>query len=233
MKTRRLTVENVSGAAITAYLMDLPIESGYCVVRRALVTKSIERMSRLIKQEAINAVGSRVSPTVDEIGLIPMLKTSRSYIVPRATPPYCSTLTLEQGARLLRAREGFISHSLLNLRWEMDQEEAMINDDAVQEFLGSLMFSSEERSCFLHNIFTRMFNSKGPPFGMFLNGPSRSGKSSFIEALSMILGGNTAMRTINLDDMTDNDRGKQALARVVEVPFVAMHDLKLGETNSC
>eukprot|EP00919_Chromeraceae_sp_WS-2016_P067645 GHVR01159930.1.p1 GENE.GHVR01159930.1~~GHVR01159930.1.p1 ORF type:complete len:325 (-),score=-22.82 GHVR01159930.1:323-1297(-) len=34
------------------------------------------------------------------------------------------------------------------------------------------------------------------------------------------------MRSINLDDMLDNDRGKQALARVVEVPFVVLHDLK-------
>eukprot|EP00919_Chromeraceae_sp_WS-2016_P044201 GHVR01105348.1.p1 GENE.GHVR01105348.1~~GHVR01105348.1.p1 ORF type:complete len:289 (+),score=41.87 GHVR01105348.1:107-973(+) len=82
-----------------------------------------------------------------------------------------------------------------------------------------------------------MFNPKGPPFGMFLNGPSRSGKSSLIEALGIMLGGNEAMRTINLDDMMDNDRGKQALARVVEVPFVAMHDLKavdqvVGKTTS-
>eukprot|EP00919_Chromeraceae_sp_WS-2016_P044198 GHVR01105342.1.p1 GENE.GHVR01105342.1~~GHVR01105342.1.p1 ORF type:complete len:286 (+),score=25.83 GHVR01105342.1:735-1592(+) len=86
-------------------------------------------------------------------------------------------------------------------------------------------------------IFTRIFNPKGPPFGMFLNGPSRSGKSSLIEALGIMLGGNEAMRSINLDDMLDNDRGKQALARVVEVPFVAMHDLKamdqvVGKTMS-
>eukprot|EP00919_Chromeraceae_sp_WS-2016_P044200 GHVR01105345.1.p1 GENE.GHVR01105345.1~~GHVR01105345.1.p1 ORF type:complete len:160 (+),score=20.43 GHVR01105345.1:422-901(+) len=82
-----------------------------------------------------------------------------------------------------------------------------------------------------------MFNPKGPPFGMFLNGPSRSGKSSLIEGLGIMLGGNEAMRNINLDDMLDNDGGKQALARVVEVPFVALHDLKaidqvVGKTMS-
>eukprot|EP00919_Chromeraceae_sp_WS-2016_P055499 GHVR01131935.1.p1 GENE.GHVR01131935.1~~GHVR01131935.1.p1 ORF type:complete len:255 (-),score=19.64 GHVR01131935.1:1074-1838(-) len=99
-------------------------------------------------------------------GLIPMVRTTKFFIVPRKTHPYCSALSLDQGARLLKEKEAFVSHSLMNLRWEVDDEEAKINDEAVIEFLGSLINSSEERACFLHNIFTRMFNCKGPPFGM-------------------------------------------------------------------
>eukprot|EP00919_Chromeraceae_sp_WS-2016_P044194 GHVR01105334.1.p2 GENE.GHVR01105334.1~~GHVR01105334.1.p2 ORF type:complete len:139 (+),score=23.15 GHVR01105334.1:250-666(+) len=98
MKSRRLTVEMIAGAAIQTYLRQLPIDSGYSVVQRAMASEAIARMSRLVKQEAIKAVGSRVSPTVDEIGLIPMVKTTRYYILPNKRPPYISTLTMEQGA---------------------------------------------------------------------------------------------------------------------------------------
>eukprot|EP00919_Chromeraceae_sp_WS-2016_P012922 GHVR01030256.1.p1 GENE.GHVR01030256.1~~GHVR01030256.1.p1 ORF type:complete len:122 (-),score=12.45 GHVR01030256.1:155-520(-) len=49
----------------------------------------------------------------------------------------------------------------------------------------------------------------------------------------MMLGGNSAVRTINLDDIMD----PLSTTRVVEVPFVAMHDLKavdqvVGKTMS-
>eukprot|EP00919_Chromeraceae_sp_WS-2016_P001911 GHVR01004559.1.p1 GENE.GHVR01004559.1~~GHVR01004559.1.p1 ORF type:complete len:224 (-),score=13.22 GHVR01004559.1:1147-1818(-) len=170
-KTRRLTVEMIAGAVIQAYHKRLPTDSNYSVVQRSMATETIGRMIRLIKQEAIKAVGSRVSPTVDEMGLIPLVKTTLSYIVPCKKHPYVTTLTLDQGERMLINNLAFVSHSLLNLRWEETQQEASVNDGAVVEFMGSLINSSEERACFLHNILTRLFNPKGPPFGMFLNGP--------------------------------------------------------------
>eukprot|EP00919_Chromeraceae_sp_WS-2016_P001914 GHVR01004565.1.p1 GENE.GHVR01004565.1~~GHVR01004565.1.p1 ORF type:complete len:380 (-),score=48.77 GHVR01004565.1:210-1349(-) len=216
-KTRRLTVEMISGAVIQAYLKQLPTDSNYSVVQRAMATETIARMTRLIKQETIKAVGSRISPTVDEMGLIPLVKTSLSYIAPCKLHPFVTTLTLNQGERMLMSNIAFISHSLLNLRWEETQQEASINDAAVVEFIGSLINSSEERACFLHNIMTRLFNPKGPPFGMFLNGPSRRDLAMEHSVKSPVRGLKSGDDISKRDHVDDDDNNKHQEAAITTI----------------
>eukprot|EP00919_Chromeraceae_sp_WS-2016_P024917 GHVR01058893.1.p1 GENE.GHVR01058893.1~~GHVR01058893.1.p1 ORF type:complete len:184 (+),score=29.55 GHVR01058893.1:217-768(+) len=47
MKTRRLMI---AGAVMQTYLRQLPVDSGYSVVQRAMASEAIARMSRLVKQ---------------------------------------------------------------------------------------------------------------------------------------------------------------------------------------